>query len=158
MKDQLKLAGYLDSEDQYSNSVNEPSSAYGVQIIQFNPMEHAILSNNGLPISTLSKISQRYKLTNSSIASIFEISEKTLHNRLKKADTLKIHETDLALSLIELYSEGRLTFEKEDAFISWLNTSWEALQFQKPIDLMKSVSGVRFLIEELRNIREGIFA
>lgn len=154
MKDKKKKYELPELDDKV-NQLEEPVAGYGLPA--FNPFEHAYLSQQGLPMHTLRSISNNLKLTNLQLADIFELSEKTLRNRLKKDDQLKAHETDLALSLLELVTEGLKTFDSKEYFLDWLHTPWEALG-QKPYHFIKSVSGVRYLIDELRNIRHGIFA
>lgn len=137
--------------------LQEPIGAYA-SAISFNPYEQAFLTQKGLPVSTLKSLAAKLKLTNMALANIFDISEKTLRTRLKAEGTLKTYESDLALSLLELVSEGMETFENHNNFLSWLNTPWEAMANQKPANFLKSVSGVKYLIDELRNIRHGVFA
>lgn len=136
--------------------LKEPMGTYGA--VSFNAYEQAFISQRGLPVSTLKSISSNLKLNNMALADIFEMSEKTLRTRMKKEDKLKTSEADLALSLMELVSEGMATFEDKDNFLSWLNTPWEAMGHQKPAVFLKSVSGVKYLIDELRSIRHGVFA
>ena len=148
-------------QDQEISQLLEPLVAVSypvIKLIELTLYQQALLSQKGLPISVLTSISEKLKLNVPTLAGIFEMSEKTLRTRLKKEGSLKPFESDLALSLLQLYQEGLATFENDQNFLSWMNGEWEALNFHKPVELLYSKSGVDFLIEELKNIRYGIFS
>ncbi len=120
--------------------------------------QKASLSRSGLPVSTLNAIAAKFRLSVPVLARIFEVSEKTLRTRLKKQETLKPLESDHALSMLQLYREGMITFESSENFLKWMDSEWEGLNFMKPYSLLYSKSGIDFLIDELVNIRHGIFS
>ena len=149
------------TEDPEVHKVMEPLATMGyttTKFMELTPYQQALLSEKGLPASVLHIILDNLKLNIPTLARVFQMSEKTLRSKLNKNDTLKPFESDMALALLRLHEEGLATFESPESFLSWMNGSWEVLNFRKPAELLHSKSGVDFLIEELISIRHGIFS
>ena len=161
MRENQKKSKKYKFEDPELHQVMEPLVAMGyttTTLMELTPYQQALLSEKGIPSSILGAISEKLKLNIPTLAKIFQMSEKTLRNKLNTNNTLKPFEADMALALLQLHEEGLATFENPENFLSWMNSSWEALNFRKPVEMLHSKSSVDFLIQELKSIRHGIFS
>lgn len=96
-------------------------------------------------------------LTNKEMSHILSISESTYQRRIKAKATLTSDETEKAISLSELYAKGMNVFRDKSDFETWLQTKIPAMGGRRPTDMLSSMVGRQYVIDELNRILHGVF-
>ncbi|CCH01054.1 hypothetical protein FAES_3045 [Fibrella aestuarina BUZ 2] len=122
---------------------------------EFDLME---VVKEGLPIESAAHLQRNFGLTNKQMSALLAISESTYQRRLRDKGTLTPDETEKAISLSEVYAKGVDVFRNEADFEEWLQMKIPALADQRPADLLNSMLGRRYVLDELNRILYGIFS
>lgn len=123
---------------------------YGFELMQ--------KSWSGIPIEEVSDVGAVLGFSQEQTSTLIGVSSKTFRAYLDKGELIQDNDADLILSIQNMISEGMDTFKDEEKLRTWLNMEWESLDFKKPVDFLKTVTGVQFITDELIRIRHGIFA
>ena len=111
----------------------------------------------GLPMESVGFLQNNIGLTNKEMSHILSISESTYQRRIKAKATLTSDETEKAISLSELYAKGVNVFRDKSDFETWLQTKIPAMGGRRPTDMLSSVVGRQYVIDELNRILHGVF-
>jgi putative toxin-antitoxin system antitoxin component (TIGR02293 family) len=89
---------------------------------------------------------------------VLEINPKTLHSYRYSEKTLPVRMHEHILKLEDLYLKGIELFENSGRFNHWLKSESYGLGNIKPISLIKSITGIDLVLEELMRIEYGATA
>ena len=121
---------------------------------EFDLME---IVKEGLPIESVGFLQNNIGLTNKEMSHILSISESTYQRRIKAKATLTSDETEKAISLSELHAKGVNVFRSKADFETWLQTKIPAMGGHRPTDMLGSMVGRQYVIDELNRILHGVF-
>lgn len=121
---------------------------------EFDLME---IVKEGLPMESVGFLQNNIGLTNKEMSHILSISESTYQRRIKAKATLTSDETEKAISLSELYAKGVNVFRDKSDFETWLQTKIPAMGGRRPTDMLSSMVGRQYVIDELNRILHGVF-
>jgi len=130
-----------------NNILNEP-----------HPLYHIQMSEVGMPFERVKKIQDRLRFTNKEVSGMLHISETT-YQRLQKNNTkLDTDASERTIELTELIKIGNDVFGTIDSFKDWLYESNFAMGNKKPIELLSSSIGSRYVRTVLHRIEWGIYS
>ena len=121
---------------------------------EFDLME---IVKEGLPMESVGFLQNNIGLTNKEMSHILSISESTYQRRIKAKATLTSDETEKAISLSELYAKGVNVFRDKSDFETWLQTKIPAMGGRRPTDMLSSMVGRQYVMDELNRILHGVF-
>ena len=132
---------------------------YGLETLAVKEDTHDLISKsrNGVAMRQIQKYMDTYNLTLKEMASILNISERTLQ-RYEPKDILSKDVSDRALHLQRLYERGAEVFGTLDNFKGWMKSSILIFNNEKPISFLDTIFGFELLEKELGRIEHGIFA
>ena len=114
-------------------------------------------SRQGLPIFRIEIYMNKYGLTLKEIATILNLSERTLQ-RYESTDLLSKEASDRALHLQRLYERGEEVFGSLEKFKGWMKSPILVLNNDKPISFLDTIFGFELIEQELGRIEHGVFA
>lgn len=114
-------------------------------------------SRNGMAMYQIENLMKRYDLTLKEMASVLNISERTLQ-RYEDKDVLSKDASERALHLQRLYERGLAVFGTLDNFCDWMKSPVLIFSNEKPISFLDTIFGFELLEQELGRIEHGIFA
>lgn len=114
-------------------------------------------SRNGVFMQQLQNLMNKYDLALKEIATILNISERTLQ-RYDANDILSKDVSDRALHLQRLYERGTEVFGTLENFKGWMKSPIFIFKNEKPISFLDTIFGFELIEKELGRIEHGIFA
>ena len=122
-----------------------------------NEMDLYEVSKAGLPKKALINLVQNLGFTVKSMASIINITERTIQRKsdMELFDNIT---SEQILQVADVYSRGNEVFGSSENFNKWITMENKALNGKKPIDLLSSRYGVEMVLDELGRIEYGITA
>lgn len=112
----------------------------------------------GLPMASVAFLQNNFGFTNKQMSHILAISESTYQRRIRAKTRLTPDETEKAISLSELYAKGIDIFRNQADFETWLQTNIPAMANQRPTDMLDSMIGRQYVMDELNRILHGVFS
>lgn len=133
-----------------------------------NPLELEAQLRHGLPIQSFVAFKRWARLSNDELASIADISAKTLQRYFKPPRTKKRHSkitrvavssSDRVFRAAEVMALAKEVFAgDEDAVREWLRFEQFGLGGKVPLDLLKTSLGADLVEEELKRMQYGFLA
>ena len=121
---------------------------------EFDLME---VVKEGIPMESVAFLQGSFGFTNKEMSHILAISESTYQRRIRAKATLTPDETEKAISLSELYAKGVNVFRSQPDFERWLHTKIPAMGGRQPADMLSSMIGRQYVMDELNRILHGVF-
>ena len=112
----------------------------------------------GIPMESAAFLQSNFGFTNKQMSHILAISESTYQRRIRAKTRLTPDETEKAISLSELYAKGVDVFRNQPDFETWLQTKIPAMNNQRPTDMLYSMIGRQYVMDELNRILHGVFS
>ncbi|MEZ0542087.1 type II RES/Xre toxin-antitoxin system antitoxin [Fibrella arboris] len=112
----------------------------------------------GIPMESAAFLQSSFGFTNKQMSHILAISESTYQRRIRAKARLTSDETEKAISLSELYAKGVDVFRNQPDFERWLQTKIPAMNNQRPTDMLHSMIGRQYVMDELNRILHGVFS
>ncbi|CCH54718.1 hypothetical protein BN8_03917 [Fibrisoma limi BUZ 3] len=109
-------------------------------------------------MESVAYLQTNFGFTNKEMSHILAISESTYQRRIRAKSRLTQDETEKAISLSELYAKGIEVFRNQADFDTWLQTKIPAMGNQRPVDMLTSMIGRQYVMDELNRILHGIFS
>ncbi len=134
------------------NTVAELAAVYG------NPFSRALIARSGINTSFITDLMDLLGLKKQEMASLINISIKTLDRHLKTAKPFTGLQCDRILELAELYQKGEQVFGNSKKFILWLDSPIAALNNTAPRQWLDTQQGIKAITNEIGRIEHGIFA
>jgi len=117
---------------------------------------NAIVSaaRKGIKTKVFYDFSEAIKIPEKHLASILNLSSRTISNHHQEEKVLKPIYSEHLLKLISLYEKGEEIFGNIDEFNYWLKKPfWNKKTI--PFDLIDTTGGVDLIIEELSKLAQG---
>jgi putative toxin-antitoxin system antitoxin component (TIGR02293 family) len=141
-----------------ATSVQEAARILGLRRVPANELELADMAREGLPSSTLSRLSGSLGWTRAALIEQLGIAPRTAARRLTRKESLSTTESERVLRLARVLARAIEVFESQDAAKQWLQETSMALGGRKPIDLLATDIGTEVVLNELGKIDHGFFA
>lgn len=135
--------------------INKGSIKYRFKDLDFIS-NHAIFTSarRRLKVNVFYDFAATIKMNEKNLASIINLSAKTISNYKSKNKTFEPLHSEHLLRLISLYEKGEMVFGNIDEFNSWLNKPfWNSKE--RPLDWLTTPGGVDLLIEETDQLQQG---
>jgi putative toxin-antitoxin system antitoxin component (TIGR02293 family) len=107
--------------------------------------------------SDFRKIADIAPFTIAEWAHMLHISERTLHRYAKDNSAFNGMQVERILLIGKLVDEGNALFGPE-GFKKWLEFKPQALDYQRPIDLLHTYQGIQDVIDVIGRLQHGISA
>jgi putative toxin-antitoxin system antitoxin component (TIGR02293 family) len=120
--------------------------------------ELVVLTREGLPVSTLTRLAEELSVERKTIARVVGISERTLSRRIAKRERLSAEESDRTVRLARVIAMVVDTLGTAEKASRWLQKPNRALGGQVPLDLLDTDSGTRSVETILNRIEYGIYS
>ncbi len=116
----------------------------------------ALLAEKGIPKEAIEHLTEYLGIPLSSLGEYLNVTMRSLH-RYKKTQLLSSNVSDHLIQLATLFDLGKKVLGKEK-FQTWLSLPNLALGNVKPLELLKTSTGIRTVSDELIRIEYGVFA
>lgn len=121
----------------------------------FGLMESALL---GVPVSAFFDLLEITGLSQAELASILDVSSKTMMRYKKENKKLNALNSEQVLKIISLYKKGVSVFSSLDSFNRWLRKPSHGLGGQVPLGFLQTSGGIDLVAEEVARIEFGALA
>lgn len=111
----------------------------------------------GIPSSALEAMAKSVDITQTELASVLGIPDRTLARR-KKEGALSSDETAKLIRLARVVERAEQVFGDLDAGLDWLKTPNAAMARARPISLLDTDIGAEGVMDTLGRIEHGVFA
>lgn len=126
----------------------------------FRPMSQEALLRESKRQMTMLALKERMQANPMAIvayAELLDTTAKGLLAMLEQKTPLKPAEAERVLLFDQTMARGLQVFGEQKKFERWLDLRIPALGDQKPVELMKTASGIQQVADELETIAHGVF-
>jgi putative toxin-antitoxin system antitoxin component (TIGR02293 family) len=116
------------------------------------------LTREGLPVATLTRLSDDLCIDRKVLAGLVGISERTLSRRIAKGERFSAEESDRMVRLARVVAMATDTLGTSAKASSWLQSPNMVLEDHRPLDLLDTDAGVRSVETILNRIEYGIYS
>lgn len=113
------------------------------------------LVEKGLGYASVVRLAELYELSVSELCALLPVSQKTLARHKEKP--LNIDLSDRLVLLAETYEQALDVLEPREYVLNWFKTPNYAFSYRRPLDLLRTVAGIKEITNELGRIQHGIF-
>ena len=114
------------------------------------------LLKKGLSTESFDQLKERLGISDSKLASIVQISNRTLNRRREKG-RLRTDESERLLRLARIYDQAINVFGSDDAANSWLKHPVRGLGGNIPLEYADTAPGAEEVMSLLGRIAYGVF-
>ena len=144
-------------KDKHSKSSEEQRILKKYPFVESEPMiVHEAAS--GIYASSFFDAAMLFPYKKEEFADLLHLSLKSLMRYKESNQKLNPVQSEQVLKLISLFKKGMEIFGNENSFYRWLDKPAFGLDNKKPFELMKTVSGINLIIDELNQIEWGDLA
>ena len=118
----------------------------------------ALAAEAGVPYQAYQPMLKQSGLSGKDWARLLHVSERTLQRIQEDKRKLDIDASERIIAIRQVFDHGKETFGKEENFIIWIQREIPYLSGKRPIDLMTTLAGLRFIDNYLGQIDYGILA
>lgn len=111
----------------------------------------------GIPATAVDSIRNAVGLSQSELARVLGIPERTLARR-KREGVLNSEESSKLLRLARVVSRARQVFDDRGAAVDWLKSPNVVLSGNAPLNLLDTDIGAESVLDTLGRIEHGVFA
>jgi len=111
----------------------------------------------GIPASALESLRKAVRLSQTDLAGVLGIPERTLARR-RREGTLNSEESAKLLRLARVVGRANEVFEDSGVALHWLKTANAALAGSTPLSLLDTDIGGESILDALGRIEHGVFA
>ncbi|MEQ9425172.1 MAG: DUF2384 domain-containing protein [Cyclobacteriaceae bacterium] len=108
------------------------------------------------PPSIVKEAAVTYGFSNSQMAELLGVSDKTYYNMMK-SKTLDTNQGDRFNFINDILNEGEEAFGSRENFKDWLHSTQPTLNGHTPIKMMATLTGAQEVLATLTRIKYGIF-
>lgn len=145
------MTDFLENE-----TVEDVAIRYNVP--QLNPFDLFLKARSGLPTSVFFDLLNLTGLTQPELASLLDVSAKTINRYHQEGKKLNALNSEQALKMIRLYQKGVEVFGTLQAFNAWMRKPAYGLGNEMPLRFLETSGGIDLLFEELISIEFGSLA
>ncbi|RYE58085.1 MAG: DUF2384 domain-containing protein [Sphingobacteriales bacterium] len=121
-------------------------------------MDYVLAGQSGLSRESIEELTNVLGITRKKMAEdVLSLSVKTIERKSNKAK-FNSQTSSHAIEIAKLVQHTYEVFQDEEKVKIWLNTPNRALQDHAPVDLMKTMTGLRMIDTILVRIEEGIYS
>jgi len=113
------------------------------------------VKNNKIDENYMIYLKEESSFSDDIISDWLSISVKTLRSYRKPKTNLKENLKEHLVLILSLYEHGKEVFEDAEHFDHWLNTNNFYFDNQPPRDFLATVSGIKFIDEQLTSMEYG---
>lgn len=119
--------------------------------------DYALIHNAlmGIEVNYFDHVLEKTGIQKGVLASLLGVDPRTIDNYRKNNKRFDVLEGELLLRLGSLFDFGEEVFEDMSEFMEWINRNSVGLGNKKPIDLLKTSTGVSLVHDELMRIEHG---
>lgn len=150
----------IKNEENLSSSLKEPDFVYQTQydIAMNDPFTMMEVVRNGVSKNKLIALASKMDVSVSELADILHISLRTIQ-RYDDFDKLDSHTSEHVMLIDRLYRKGHSNiFSSPQAFNDWMKRDLFDFNYQKPISLIDTYSGIEAVFDKLGQFEHGVFA
>ncbi len=132
----------------------------GKQVLPVHPrtaLQWISVIRQGIPSAAVDSLAKAMHMTQSELATVLAIPERTLARR-KKAGLLNSEESAKLVRLARVIERAEAVFENPDAALDWLKSGNAALSGATPLSLLDTEIGAETVLDTLGRIEHGVFA
>ncbi|MDZ7773292.1 MAG: antitoxin Xre/MbcA/ParS toxin-binding domain-containing protein [Balneolaceae bacterium] len=129
----------------------------GIQYPIENEIELVEYARKGVTKGALKRIANYSGLSIKELASLFPVSERTLH-RYQDHEKLSGDLSERTLLLGRIIIKSIEVFGSKEEMSAWLHGPVYALGHRSPLRLMDSVSGMQLVLDILGRIEHGVYS
>jgi putative toxin-antitoxin system antitoxin component (TIGR02293 family) len=122
-----------------------------------SPLSYMQVSQNGLTRQNFDRLKTYTGLDTETLATILAITSRTIQ-RKKTTDTFRPDISEKMLEIADIYAFGSTVFEEKEKLQQWMNTQILALANKKPVELLSSSYGRKYIRQLLGRIEHGVFS
>jgi putative toxin-antitoxin system antitoxin component (TIGR02293 family) len=128
-----------------------------LQVKQRTALDWVLVIRQGLSSAAVDSLANTIRVTQSELAAVLGIPERTLARR-KKEGTLNSVESAKLLRLARVVVRAKEIFEDLDSALDWLKSPNAALSGATPLSLLDTDIGAESVTDTLGRIEHGVFA
>ncbi len=113
------------------------------------------IKNNKIDENYMIYLKEETSFNDDVISDWLNISVKTLRSYRKPKTTLKENLKEHLILILSLYEHGKEVFESAEHFDNWLDTDNFYFDNKPPKDFLATVSGIKFIDDQLTSIEYG---
>lgn len=91
------------------------------------------------------------------LGAVLQLGGTGLRRRLAGQGTMAPAEAERVKLAEELMKRGTAAFGDREVFMAWLKDESPGLSGKRPVDLIRSITGMRLVMDELLAIEHGLF-
>ena len=119
--------------------------------------DYITISQKGLTKKTIDELASALGISRKSMAEdVFDISVKTMERKDPK-DPFDKRISSHAVEIAKLWQHASEVFVQEERARQWINRPNEALNNNKPVDLLDTLTGINMINDVLVRIEEGVY-
>ncbi len=122
-----------------------------------SPLSYMQVSKDGLTRQNFERLKAFTGLDTETLAHILAITSRTIQ-RKKTTDTFKPDISEKMLEIADIYSFGSAVFAQKEKLQQWMNTQLLAIGNKRPVELLSSSYGRRYIRQLLGRIEHGVFS
>ncbi len=124
---------------------------------QRTALDWVVVIRRGLSSAAVDSLAKAMHVTQSELAAVLGIPERTLARR-KKEGTLNSEESAKVVRLARVLGRAAETFEGLDTALDWMKSPNAALSGATPFSLLDTDIGAESVMDTLGRIEHGVFA
>lgn len=140
------------------NQFTVQEAAVKYHISPGNEFQTAYRARSGINVSAFFDLISISGLSNDELASILDLSFKTIQRYQKENKTLSAMNSEQILKLIALYQKADDVFGNIESFNRWLRKPSAGLDNEHPFSFLQTSGGIDIVHEELIKIEYGALA
>lgn len=113
------------------------------------------MARKGVSKSMMLKLARALELKPKELASILQISERTLQ-RFGTGGVLSVALSSRVVQLARVYQQGLEVFGDKEVFLEWLRSKNPVLN-ESPLELLDTPIGTQMVLDELVRIAHGVY-
>ncbi len=133
-----------------SSKVEEPEPVY--RTVKMLPKLKDFTYND------FKKISDKAPFTLAEWSSMLHVSERTLQRYAKNNGIFASINSERAMQIAAVLSEGKRTFGKVESFYQWLKNNPQMLEGPLSLESLTTANGIQMVLTQLKRIQHGILA
>lgn len=127
-------------------------------MITYTTLRQVSVTQRGIPAEEFFSVAQQTGISQEKLASLLEISPRTLNRYRREGKRLNAKESELLVKLSYLLKRGTEIFGTPEAFMAWLAEPAYGLDQQVPFELLYTSEGVNLVADEVERIAFGDLA
>lgn len=146
------------SKQEVSTTSNARAVTHSSLTKDYNTLSQIRTTQQGIPAEEFFSIAQQTGISLEKLASLLEISTRTLNRYRREGKNLSAKESELLIKLTLLMNRGTEIFGTIEEFIDWLSHPAFGLDHQVPFELLYTSEGVNLVADEVERIAFGDLA